>query len=61
MPALRRSRRKVAMDLCVASSIYADMKAKKGERWSDAYQDGMELAYPKIKDLDLLVEAIASL
>lgn len=57
----RKEIRKIAMDICVASSIYADMKAREGVRWSDAYQDGMELAYPKIKDVCGLVEAIADL
>ena len=49
------------MDVCVASSVYADMKSREGERWSDAYQDGMELAYPKMRGHHELIEAIASL
>lgn len=53
--------RKLAMDVCVASSVYADMKSREGERWSDAYQDGMELAYPKMRGHHELIEAIASL
>jgi hypothetical protein len=51
----------LAMDVCVASSIYADMSSKDGMRWTEAYHRGMEIAYTKIKDLPELVRAIAVL
>jgi hypothetical protein len=49
-----------AMDVCVASSIYADMKGREGKNWSEAYQYGMEIAYSKIKEFPALVDAIVS-
>ncbi len=50
-----------AMDVCVASSIYADIRNREGRNWSEAYQEGMEIAYSKIKEFHELVDAIIEL
>jgi hypothetical protein len=50
-----------AMDVCVAASIYADMKEHAGKNWTEAYQNGMETAYFRIKEFHELVDAIAAL
>ncbi len=51
----------IAMNVCVVSSIYADINERVGKGWSEAYQRGMEMAYGKIKGIPELVDAIAAL
>lgn len=50
-----------AMDVCIAASIYADIMEERGENWSRAYQDGMEIAFTKIRENQELVDTIASM
>lgn len=49
------------MDICIASSIFADIMERKGENWSTAYQEGMEIAYSKILENQELVDTISKL
>jgi hypothetical protein len=55
------SLRASGMDVCIAVSIFADIMEKRGENWSAAYQQGMELVYSKIKSKGELVDTIANL
>jgi hypothetical protein len=50
-----------AMDVCVAASIYADLRKMDGLKWRSAYREGMEVSYPVLKEqapeiIDSIVE-----
>jgi hypothetical protein len=50
-----------AMDVCLTASIYADIKHAKGERWIDAYRNGMQIAYEYVEKITGLENAIVEL
>jgi len=51
-----------ALDICVAASIYADVRERTQQKnWTDAYAEGMELIYPEVNKHADINEAIVTM
>jgi hypothetical protein len=50
-----------AMKICVAASLYADLREKQGKEWIANYRKGMELVYKQIEEQPELLQAIVNL
>lgn len=55
------SNRVKAVDICVASSIYADVMEKRGGSWVHHYREAMQLIYPTLAKNQEILDAILEL